>query len=145
MLVNSILNLINSLLTIAQHKVYLKYVKVLEPFDLTPGQYEVLHFLWSRKNQVTTPKIIADFLCLELASVSRMSDRLQKKDLIERTLGAMDRRSINVTATKKSDAMKDELEKAINTLNKEISKDFTKKDYDIFMKLLLKSGDAEEE
>ena len=113
MLVMYILNYINSLLTIAQHKVYLKYVKVLEPFDLTPSQYEVLNYIWVHKDQITTPKNLADFLSLDFTSVSRMLDRLQKKDLIDRTLDETNRRRIKITTTKKSDAIKDKLQKAV--------------------------------
>jgi len=140
-----ILNRINSLLTIAQHKVYLKYVKVLEEFDLTPGQYEVLNYIWSHKNQITTPKNLATFLCLEFTSVSRMLDRLQKKDLIDRALDETNRRRIKITTTKKSEDMKDKLQEAVDVLNKDISKEISKKDYDIFMKTLRTIGDIEEE
>ena len=145
MLVMHILNRINSLLTIAQHKVYLKYVKVLEEFDLTPGQYEVLNYIWSHKNQITTPKNLATFLCLEFTSVSRMLDRLQKKDLIDRALDETNRRRIKITTTKKSEDMKDKLQEAVDVLNKDISKEISKKDYDIFMKTLRTIGDIEEE
>jgi DNA-binding MarR family transcriptional regulator len=144
MLVNNILDSINSLLTIAQHKVYLKYVNVLEPFDLTPGQYEVLHYLWLHKDQNSTPKSISDFLCLEFTSVSRMLDILQKKDLINRALNENNHRRIKVTTTKKSDALKEKLEKTIDTLNKEINKGLTKKDYDSLMKMLRMISDIEE-
>ena len=144
MLVMYILNYINSLLTIAQHKVYLKYVKVLEPFDLTPSQYEVLNYIWVHKDQITTPKNLADFLSLYFTSVSRMLDRLQKKELIDRTLDETNRRRIKITTTKKSDAIKDKLQKAVGTLNKEVSKDFTKKDYDNFLKILHEICDIEE-
>ena len=40
--------------------------------------------------------------------------------------------------------MKNNVQKAVDALNKEISKDFTKKNNDTFMKMLLKIGDIEE-
>jgi DNA-binding MarR family transcriptional regulator len=98
----------------------------------------------SGKDQITTPKSLADFLCLKFASVSRMLDRLQKKDLIDCALNETNHRRIKVTTTTKSDDMKNNVQKAVDALNKEISKDFTKKNNDTFMKMLLKIGDIEE-
>ena len=138
------MNRINSLLTIAQHKVYLKYVKVLEEFDLTPGQYEVLNYIWLNKDKITAPKDLATFLCLEFTSVSRMLDRMQKKDLIDRALNETNHRRNKITTTKKSEAMKDKLQNAVDAINKDISKEFSKKDYAIFMKTLLAISDIEE-
>jgi DNA-binding MarR family transcriptional regulator len=137
MLVMYILNYINSLLTIAQHKVYLKYVKVLEPFDLTPSQYEVLNYIWVHKDQITTPKNLADFLSLDFTSVSRMLDRLQKKDLIDRTLDETNRRRIKITTTKKSDAIKDKL--LWGHLIKKSAKTSPRKIMTTFLKYCMKS------
>ena len=81
---------------------------------------------------------------MELASVSGLLDRLEKKNMINRALDKTNRRSIKVTTTKKSDAMKDKLQETVDALNKEINKDFTKKNYDIFMETLRAIGDIEE-
>ena len=45
---------------------------------------------------------------------------------------------------KKSDAMQDKLQKAVDRLNKEVSNDFDKKDYDNFIKILQEICDIEE-
>jgi len=144
MLVNKILDCINSILTIAQHEVYLKFNKALEAFDLTPAQYDVLLCLWLRKNQVTTPKIIAGFLCLELASVSGILDRMQKRGFVNRAMDATNHRSIIVTTTKKSEDMKVKLQKTVDGLNKEVRKGFTKDQWDAFMQGLHKISNIEE-
>ena len=64
--------------------------------------------------------------------------------MIDRAIDKTNRRSIKVTTTKKSDAMQDKLQKAVDTLNKEVSKNFTKKDYDNFLKILHEICDIEE-
>ena len=143
MLVSNILDCINSILTIAQHEVYLKFDKALEPFGITPGQYDVLHCIWLRKNQVTTPKIIAGFVCLELASVSGILDRMQKRGLINRALDETNHRRIMVTTTKKSEDMKVKLQETVKALNKEVRKGFTKNEWDAFMQGLQKISNNE--
>ena len=143
MLVSAILDCINSILTIAQHEVYLKFNKALEPFGITPGQYDVLRCILLRKDQVTTPKIIAGFVCLELASVSGILDRMQKRDLINRALDETNHRRIKVTTTEKSEAMKAKLQKTVDALNKEVCKDFTKNEWYAFMQALQKISNNE--
>ena len=141
---SDILKCIDSILTIAQHEVYLKYVKKLEPFDLTPGQYAVLRCIWLREKQNTTPKDLADFLRIETPSVSGILDRLQNKDLIDRALDETNRRRIKVTTTKKSEAMKTSLLEAVEELNREISKGYTKKEWNTFLEMLYKIGNIDE-
>jgi DNA-binding MarR family transcriptional regulator len=76
MLVREILDCINSILTIAQHEVYLKFIEALEPFGITPGQYDVLSYIWLHDDEIITPKSLANFLRLESGSVSGILDRM---------------------------------------------------------------------
>ena len=136
MLVRDILDCINSILTIAQHEVYLKSIEALEPFGITPGQYDVLSYIWLHDDEIITPKSLANFLRLESGSVSGILDRMQKRGLIVRSLDETNLRRIKITTTKKSEDMKVKLQKTVNALNKEICKGLTKKDYDSLMKTL---------
>ena len=140
----NILSYINSLLTKAQHAIYLKYAKKLETFDMTPGQYGALCCIWSRGKEKTTPKDLGEFLGLETPTVSILLDRMQNKDLIDRALDETNRRRIKVTTTKKSEAMKTSLLEAVEELNREISKGYTKKEWNTFLEMLHNIGNIEE-
>jgi DNA-binding MarR family transcriptional regulator len=69
---------------------------------------------------------------------------MQNKDLIDRALDETNRRRIKVTTTKKSEAMKTSLLEAVEELNREISKGYTKKEWNTFLEMLYKIGNIEE-
>ncbi|MEG1578919.1 MAG: MarR family transcriptional regulator, partial [Oscillospiraceae bacterium] len=94
-------NCINYMLTVAQHEVFQQLATRLEVYDITPGQYGVLNYLW--ENGQGTPKDLAQVLVLETSTISGVLDRMQKKGLIDRQIAANDRRSIEVVLTPESE------------------------------------------
>lgn len=109
---------INYLLTVAQHTVFQYFGSGLEKYNITPAQYGVLSCLWDE--EYSTPKQIAEELCLEMSTVSGVLDRMQKKGLIERTTNEADRRGVRITATDKGTALKEPVRKTIAELNKRV-------------------------
>lgn len=106
---------INFLLSVSQNKVFKYFSKLLEEFDLTPAQYGVLNCLW-REGQLS-PKQIGELVYLEASTVSGILDKMQKADLIERTIDPKNRRNILVEATQKSLAIREKVEAATIELN----------------------------
>ena len=109
---------VNYLLTTAQHSVFLKMTDKLSVFDITPVQYAVLYCLW--ENNVQSPKEIAERLKLENSTVSGILERMEKKELIERTISKEDRRFIQVELTKKGEDLKEDVLKTVEDLNEEV-------------------------
>ncbi|MCA0924223.1 MarR family transcriptional regulator [Bacillus stratosphericus] len=106
---------INFLLSVSQNKVFKYFSKLLEEYDLTPAQYGVLNCLW-REGQLS-PKQIGELVYLEASTVSGILDKMQKADLIERTIDPKNRRNILVEATQKSLAIREKVEAATIELN----------------------------
>ena len=109
---------INYLLTTAQHKVFQEISRRLEPFDVTPIQYGVMHCLW--KGEKTTPKEIASELKLENSTISGILDRMEKKGLLNRHVSIEDRRFIEVVLTDKGKSLEEPILKVIDDANHDI-------------------------
>lgn len=116
---------INFLLTTAQHTVFQYLSQQLAPYDITPSQYGVLNCLWMNGG-TCLPRQIAELLCLETSTVSGILDRMQKKELIDRTINPDNRREILVIITPKGEALKEPVLKVIDDVNTEVLKDFGK-------------------
>lgn len=113
---------INYLLTVSQHEVFQTLSDRLVPFGITPGQYGVLNCLWEKKE--VTPKEIAQELALENSTVSGVLDRMQKKELISRTLDPNNRRSIKVILTPKGAALETDVLRVIDEVNHQVLDQF---------------------
>jgi len=108
----------NFLLSVSQNKVFKYFSKLLEDYGVTPAQYGVLNCLW--KEGQLSPKQIGEMVYLEAPTVSGILDKMQKADLIERSVDPKNRRNILVTATPKSHEIREKVESATITLNNKV-------------------------
>jgi len=69
----------------------------LEPFGVTAAQFKVLIIV--AQFNVDTPAELSRYLSLDSGSMTRMLDRLEQKDLIERSRCPEDRRQVRVALT----------------------------------------------
>ena len=125
---------INFLLSVSQNKVFKYFSKLLEESDLTPAQYGVLNSLW-REGQLSS-KQIGELVYLEASTVSGILDKMQKADLIERTIDPNNRRNILVEATQKSLVIRDQVEAATIELNKTALQNLSNDDKVVLKKAL---------
>ena len=120
------------LLSVSQNKVFKYFSKLLEEYGLTPAQYGVLNCLW-REGQLS-PKQIGELVYLEAPTVSGILDKMQKADLIERSVDPKNRRNVLVVATQKSTEIRDKVEAATIKLNNTVLQNLSDSD-----KVVLKS------
>ncbi|MFX0571167.1 MarR family winged helix-turn-helix transcriptional regulator [Bacillus pumilus] len=125
---------VNFLLSVSQNKVFKYFSKLLEECDLTPAQYGVLNCLW-REGQLS-PKQIGELVYLEASTISGILDKMQKADLIERTIDPNNRRNILVEATQKSLVIRDQVEAATIELNKTALQNLSNDDKVVLKKAL---------
>lgn len=121
---------INFLLTTAQHTVFQYLSQQLAPYDITPSQYGVLNCLWMNGG-TCLPRQIAELLCLETSTVSGILDRMQKKELIDRTINPDNRREILVIITSKGNALREPVFQVIDQVNEDVLKGFNREQSDI--------------
>ncbi|MCM3315256.1 MarR family transcriptional regulator [Rummeliibacillus stabekisii] len=125
---------INFLLSVSQNKVFKHFSKLLEEYGVTPAQYGVLNCLW-REGQLS-PKQIGEMVHLEAPTVSGILDKMQKAELIERSVDPNNRRNVLVIATEKSNEIREEVEAATNKLNDKVLQDLTESDTEALKKAL---------
>lgn len=79
----------------------------LLPYDVTSSQFKVLIIVAQFK--ADTPAELCRHLSLDSGSMTRMLDRLEQKQLIERTRSATDRRQVQLALTAAGKAIADRL------------------------------------
>ena len=117
---------INYLLTGAQHRVFQMTKKALDPFELTPVQYGVLCCLWQK--DMHNPKEIADFLGIENSTISGILERMEKKNLLQRSIDTNDRRFIRIDLTEDSKKLEKPVLKAVEGVNMDVLESFSASD-----------------
>lgn len=125
---------VNYLLTTAQHSVFLKMTEKLSTFEITPVQYAVLYCLW--ENDKRSPKEIAERLKLENSTISGILERMEKKELIKRSISKEDRRFIQVILTKKGASLKEDVLETVEQVNNEVLSVFSAEECDQLKKIL---------
>ena len=124
----------NFLLSVSQNKVFKYFSKLLEDYGVTPAQYGVLNCLW-REGQLS-PKQIGEMVYLEAPTVSGILDKMQKAELIERSVDPKNRRNVLVIATQKSNKIRDEVEAATFKLNNKVLQNLSDNDKEVLKKSL---------
>ncbi|MHA6194053.1 MarR family winged helix-turn-helix transcriptional regulator [Pseudomonas wadenswilerensis] len=79
----------------------------LEPFGVTAAQFKVLIIV--AQFDVDTPAELSRYLSLDSGSMTRMLDRLEQKDLIERSRCPEDRRQVRIALTGEGHKLADRL------------------------------------
>ncbi|MBN2794587.1 MAG: MarR family transcriptional regulator [Clostridia bacterium] len=134
-------NCINFLLSSSQNAVFKYFSKRLSEYGITPSQYGVLNCLWEYGD--ISPSKIREILKLEASSVSGILDRMQKNELIERHIDQNNQRAIVVSQTKKSMAIKNDVEVIVSEMNKKFLEPFSDEEIKIIKKVLLTISDME--
>lgn len=116
-----------------------KYKPILDKLDLTYTQYITMMVLWDKPDM--NVKEIGDALYLDSGTLTPLLKKLEQKGYIKRTRSKADERSIDVTLTKKGEALK---EKAIAVPGKigkcvPLSEDEAKTLYQLLYKILRSS------
>ena len=74
---------------------------IVEPYDITPQQYNVLRILRGSHPKPMPTLEIADRLIEQMPGITRLLDRLEAKQLVYRVRGAEDRRMVHCSITTK--------------------------------------------
>ncbi|MFH5186027.1 MarR family winged helix-turn-helix transcriptional regulator [Paenibacillus sp. TAB 01] len=95
------------------------FQKSLEPFDITLEQWGILNALWS-KDGITLKELSAK-VNNDHTNLSRIVDKLEKKELLRRSLDPGDRRALRLEVTDKGrDLQKDIVPVAEQVIEQEV-------------------------
>ena len=115
----------------------------LLPYDITSAQFKVLIIVAQLKSD--TPAELCRHLSLDSGSITRMLDRLEQKQLLERTRSATDRRQVQLALTAAGKAIADRLPQigadAMNELLKVLDAEEVAHLERILSKLLIDAND----
>lgn len=83
------------------------YQKVVNPFDITVDQWEILVVLWEKEG--ITQKDLAERLYKDQTNIARMLFKLEKKGFVYRVTHESDRRALRVYLSAKGREIKEEI------------------------------------
>ena len=116
-----------------------KYKPILDKLDLTYTQYITMMVLWDKPDM--NVKEIGDALYLDSGTLTPLLKKLEQKGYIKRTRSKADERSIDVTLTKKGEALKEKALAVPGKIGKcvPLSEDEAKTLYQLLYKILRSS------
>jgi DNA-binding MarR family transcriptional regulator len=88
--------------------------QVIEPYGITPQQYNVLRILRGAGEEGLPTLSIGERMIEQTPGVTRLVDRLERKGLVERTPCAKDRRRVFCRMTSKGLELLKELDDPVN-------------------------------
>lgn len=127
---------INYMLTTAQHTIFQELNSRLALYDITPVQYGVMNCLW--REQMLSPKEIAEQLMIENSTISGVLERMEKKKLISRNISMEDRRFVQVELTERGRKLEMPVLNEVERFNREVYASMTKEEEENLKALLKK-------
>ena len=119
--------------------------ELLKPFDLSAPQYNVLRILRGAGDEGLPCSEVGDRLITRDPDVTRLLDRLEKRDLIQRGRSSKDRRVVTATITKKGIELVNDLDTPVMDMHAEQLGHMKKKELKKLVALLEKlRGDADD-
>lgn len=104
--------------------------------DMTIEQFKVMVVLW--KEGSATQQSIADFLGKDKTSITRLIAGLEKRSLITRQTGTLDKRCNVVTLTSQGSALQEPTMNVLNQANQRIHQEFDFEELTITLRVLKK-------
>lgn len=90
-------------------------------YDITPEQFNILRILRGQHPNPATVNLIIERMLNKMSNVSRLVEKLRKKELVQRHTSESDRRACDVAITKKGLDLLAELDKEESEWHKVIS------------------------
>ena len=133
-MVNQHNSLIGFLVYDAQRSIYKVLESALRPYDLTPGQWNLINQL-DRAGELSQ-KELAEKTRKEQATITRYLDTLERKGLIVRNKHKTDRRAHVVSITQEARDLLKEVEPATLVAAQALIEDINQQELDTFVSVL---------
>ncbi|MBN1517080.1 MarR family transcriptional regulator [Candidatus Sumerlaeota bacterium] len=101
----------------AYQRFYPTYVALFRRFGLSPEQYNALRILNGAGEEGLPVKAIAARMLHRTPDITRLIDRLERAELVERNRTALDRRVVMVTLTEKGLERLDNIDEPLRELH----------------------------
>ncbi len=111
-----------------------------KPYGITSQQFNVLRILRGNYPEPYSTSQVRDRMLDKMSDVSRIVDRLVKKDLVKRSVTKTDKRLVDVVISDSGLALLEQIDAPLEAFMQEIFGSFSDKDKDDFLRLLGKIG-----
>jgi DNA-binding MarR family transcriptional regulator len=111
-------------------------IQLLKPYSLTPQQYNILRILRGQFPNPVSIKLIKDRMLDKSSDVSRIIDKLLKKDLVSREECKKDRRSKDIVITKKGLDLLKKIDQYEPSIDRRIKNNLSLEEVQLMNKLL---------
>lgn len=134
-----------AMLSIARTDAILSYsiIEALKPFDITPTQYNVLRILRGAGHNGLCREDIRERLVAQVPDVTRLLDRLEQSDLVDRARDKTDRRLVNTRITRAGLELLKKLDGPVNDAHEKQLGHLTKTELRTLIDLLAKAREKE--
>ena len=109
---------------------------VLKPSGLSPTQYNVLRILRGASGKGVCCREIGERLITRDPDVTRLIDRLEKRNLLLRTREKEDRRFVTIQLTPGGLKLVNQLDEPIETWNRKLMRNISRGDTKVLIELL---------
>ncbi|PHS68394.1 MAG: MarR family transcriptional regulator [Flavobacterium sp.] len=110
----------------------------LKECDIYEPQFNVLRILKGAKGTPISVNTILSRMIQKSSNVTRIIDKLESKELVERKLCSKDRRKMDIILTKKGEDLLIILNKKVEAFHKQMENNLNKKELETLQSLILK-------
>lgn len=114
--------------------------KELKEFNISEPQYNVLRILEEAKGEPVTVEGILKKMIQRSSNITRIVDKLQAKEYVERKECTTNRRKMDISITDKGLVFLKKLDKKVQEFHKPLQHNLTKKELELLEELILKLG-----
>jgi DNA-binding MarR family transcriptional regulator len=104
------------------------HAKVFKEFDIQAQHYNVLRILKGKHPEPVQPGYIKEVMLDKGCDLTRLIDKLEKKELIHRCVDSENKRKMNVTLTNKGVELLDKMRTPVEVLNAKLKNNFTEEE-----------------
>jgi len=108
----------------------------LKVYDISIQQFNVLRILKGQKGKPANLSTIQERMVSRMSNTTRLVDKLIKKKLVERITCPSNRRKVEISITEEGILLLDEVNLVMNTLEKKITSNLSKKELEKLNQLL---------
>ncbi|TXN36736.1 MarR family transcriptional regulator [Flagellimonas hymeniacidonis] len=123
-------------LALVSNKISEQIAIALKPYEISEQQFNVLRILRGQKNKPANLSTINERMVTKMSNTTRLVDKLILKDYVKRWTCESNRRKVEILITPKGKSILAKIDKTIEDAEKEILKNFTKKELEELNALL---------
>ncbi|QLG44255.1 MarR family winged helix-turn-helix transcriptional regulator [Costertonia aggregata] len=115
-------------LLLINQKIHETMATALKPFEVSQQQFNVLRILKGQKGKPSNLSTLNERMVTKMSNTTRLVDKLLAKNYVQRTICEHNRRKVEITLTKKGSEVLTQMSKIVNDAEKELLKNFSKKE-----------------